>query len=160
MVEGTLFVKLFDPINNEFVNEMTTNVSTPSGESMLITNLNEFKQFSREYILYAYLVDKKGKTITRSNDIVDIEKHMHFPGARVHMEIDGNVLLVETDRFARCIELTGRGEDGEFGWLFEDNYFDLLPGEKKQVKILAGKLRNAEISAKPYYSPHISKLNL
>ena len=40
------------------------------------------------------------------------------------------------DSFARCVELSGVSEDGnEFGWYFEDNYFDLFPYEKKRIKV-------------------------
>lgn len=151
-VEGTLYVKLFDPLSNAFVQEFEKSVQVRSGESNLITNLNEFKQFSRTYILYAYLVDARGELIARTHDFVDIERHMRFPEARIAMEINGGQLTLSTDQFARCIELSGNHEGDEFGWLFEDNYFDLLPGEVKQVNIL-GRHTKGTITAKAYYSP-------
>ncbi|MEK3914593.1 glycoside hydrolase family 2 protein [Paenibacillus sp. FSL H7-0331] len=151
-VEGTLYVKLFDPLSNVFVQELEKCVQVRSGESNLITNLNEFKQFSRTYILYAYLVDAQGELIARTHDFVDIERHMRFPEARIAMEINGDQLTLSTDQFARCIELSGNHEGDEFGWLFEDNYFDLLPGEVKQVNIL-GRHTKGTITAKAYYSP-------
>ncbi len=47
----------------------------------------------------------------------------------------GVILVLKTDTFARCVELRG-GEDGEeFGWIFEDNYFDLLPGVEKRIAV-------------------------
>ncbi|NHN29846.1 beta-mannosidase [Paenibacillus agricola] len=155
-VEGTLYMKLFNPNTNEYVQEIKKSVRVASGQSNLITNLNEFKQFSRTYILHAYLVDENGEIISRTNDFVDIEKHMRFPEAKLSMEINGDTVKLTTDQFARSIELQGDNEGDEFGWLFEDNYFDLLPGETKQVKIL-GKHNKGTITAKAYYSPFASK---
>ena len=60
------------------------------------------------------------------------------------------MLVLESDTFARCVELRG-GEDGlEFGWLFEDNYFDLLPGVEKKIKVY-GKQEGGAVQVKPYY---------
>ncbi|MBW7458684.1 hypothetical protein K0U00_32035, partial [Paenibacillus sepulcri] len=157
-VGGTLFIKLFNPTANGFAGEMTRKVAVPRGESKLIANLNEFNQFSREYILYACLVDGTGKVVARTNDFVDIEKHLKFPEARLNMEINGNYLMLTTDRFARSIELGGSDEGDEFGWLFEDNYFDLLPGEEKRIRIW-GRHTKGIISAKPYYSPFVTKVS-
>lgn len=152
-VEGTLYVKLFNPETNEFVNEIQKTVHIVAGKSNVITDLNAFHQFSRTYILFAYLIDNTGKLVARTNDFVDIERHMRFPEAQLDMVIEGDTLTITTDKFARSIELSGNCEGDEFGWVFEDNYFDLLPGEVKQVKIM-GKHSKGVITAKPYYSPH------
>ena len=45
-----------------------------------------------------------------------------------------------------------------FGWFFEDNYFDLLPGESKVVKIL-GTHSAGRITAKAWYSPHATTVD-
>ncbi|TDF98034.1 glycoside hydrolase family 2 protein [Paenibacillus piri] len=155
-VEGTLFIKLFNPVKNEFVQEIRTDVRAAPGESRLVTDLNAFKQFSREYILFACLIDSEGGVIARTNDFVDIEKKLRFPEARLHMDINGDIVTLTTDTFARSIELSGDHEGDEFGWLFEDNYFDLLPREVKRVKIM-GKHSKGTIRAKAYYSPHITE---
>ncbi|WP_274650268.1 glycoside hydrolase family 2 protein [Paenibacillus humicola] len=155
-VKGTVHIKLFDPEANRFAAETARQVYAAPGESELICDLNEFKQFSRQYVLYAYLTGENGERLARTNDFVDIEKHLHFPEAKLTLETDGEALIVTTDKFARCIELGGVSEDGdEFGWLFEDNYFDLLPGETKRVNIL-GRHAKGTITAKPYYSPYAS----
>jgi beta-mannosidase len=155
-ITGTLHIKLFNPNRNEFVQEIQQNVRVTSGQSKLITNLNEFAQFSRTYILFAYLVNDNGEIVSRTNDFVDIEKHMQFPEAKLSMEISGDTLMLTTDTFARSIELSGDSEGNEFGWLFEDNYFDLLPGEVKYVKIL-GKHNKGSIAAKAYYSQFVCR---
>ena len=64
--------------------------------------------------------------------------------------VDG-VMVLTTDKFARSVELIGDADGDDFGWEFEDNCFDLLPGECKRVKVL-GKHRKGTIRAKAAYS--------
>ena len=45
------------------------------------------------------------------------------------------------------------GYGDPFGWFFEDDYFDLLPGETKAVRIL-GQHSEGRVTAKAWYSPH------
>ena len=63
-----------------------------------------------------------------------------------------------TDKFARNINLEGNAGGDKSGWFFEDNYFDLLPGEEKVVRIL-GKHTKGLITAKPWYSPNSTSVN-
>ena len=58
--------------------------------------------------------------------------------------------MLTTQRFARCVELIGDEDGDEFGWLFEDNYFDLAPGTEKRVRILGRHVRGT-VQAKAYY---------
>lgn len=152
-VSGTLRVKLFDPDRNEFAGEISQSVEVASGESKMITDLNAFHQFSRQYVLFAELEDGEGRIISRTDDFTDIERHLRFPEAKLSLTVSGDVLTVRSDRFAHCVELTGNEDGDEFGWVFEDNYFDLLPCETKRVRIM-GKHGSGTITAKAYYSPY------
>ncbi|MFC1762596.1 glycoside hydrolase family 2 protein [Planctomycetota bacterium] len=49
--------------------------------------------------------------------------------------------------------LEGDANGDPFGWFFEDNYFDLLPGETKIVRIL-GDHGEGRVTARAWYSPH------
>ena len=62
-------------------------------------------------------------------------------------------MAITTDRFARSVVLEGDAEGDAFGWFFEDNWFDLLPGERKVVRIL-GEHQRGRITARAWYSPH------
>lgn len=53
--------------------------------------------------------------------------------------------------FTGGAEMTGDADGDAFGWLFEDNYFDLMPGETKIVRVL-GHHDAGQITAKPHYS--------
>ncbi len=150
-VEGTVSVGLFNMAKNAVFKETRREVRARSGESKVITDLNEFGQFFREYVLYARMVDRRGNVIAWTHDFADIERHLKFPDAKLEVQITGNELSITTDRFARCVELGGDDDGDEFGWVFEDNYFDLLPGEAKKVRIL-GRHKRGTITAKPHFS--------
>jgi hypothetical protein len=61
------------------------------------------------------------------------EKFLNLPEAQIQMEktIDGFVL--KSDRFVKEVALTIPNSTGA---VFDDNYFNLIPGEAKHVKIL------------------------
>ena len=59
---------------------------------------------------------------------------------------------MSTDKFARCVTLEGDADGDPFGWFFDDNYFDLLPGEEKVVRIL-GDHREGASRPKPSTRP-------
>ncbi len=71
------------------------------------------------------------------------------------MQVEDGALVITTDRFARAVMLEGDADGDPFGWFFEDNYFDLLPGRKKVVRIL-GDHAQGRITARPWYSSHAS----
>lgn len=157
IVEGTVVCNLYDPRTNRILKEIKKNVCVTPDESKIIFRLDEFGQFKRENFLYARLENKDGNTIARVNDYVDDERYLFFPDAKVQLEYEDGVLVVTTDKFARCIELSGNDHGDEFGWFFEDNYFDLMPGEVKRIKVL-GKHQEGTITAKAQYSSHSAML--
>jgi hypothetical protein len=104
--------------------------------------------------LSATLTTADGRELARTVALADIERNVAFPAATLEMRLlpDGSLELT-TDKFARSIELSGDAAGDEFGWFFEDNYFDLLPGQTKIVRIL-GRHQSGKITARPWYSPH------
>jgi beta-mannosidase len=109
--------------------------------------------------LYACLHDAGGAVLARTNALADIERRITFPSARLDVQVSGDALVLTTDRFARSVVLEGRAPDGDrFGWFFEDNWFDLMPGERKVVRVL-GDHRAGQISARAWYSEHVSTVN-
>jgi len=153
-VSGTVKIELFHLDRNEVRREITRQVTIPPGESKVVVRLDEagIVTFRREHILSATLTGKDGKIIARTNAFADLERNITFPDANLKVNVEGDALVITSDKFARAVTLTGNDNGDELGWFFEDNYFDLMPGEIKTVKIL-GKHKQGTITAKPNYSP-------
>ena len=64
---------------------------------------------------------------------------------------------ITSDKFARTVVLEGNSDGDELGWFFDDNYFDLMPGETKIVRIL-GRHSSGTITIKPWYSSESAKV--
>ncbi|MCU0378350.1 MAG: hypothetical protein MUC78_08830 [Bacteroidales bacterium] len=154
-VSGTVKISLFHLDRNETRREITREVTIPPGESKVVVRLDEagIVTFRREHILDATLTDGDGNIIARTNAYGNIERNIVFPDARLSVEVNGDTLIITSDKFARAVTLTGNDNGDESGWFFEDNYFDLMPGEIKTVRIL-GKNKKGLITVKPWYSQH------
>ena len=79
-----------------------------------------------------------------------------FPDSKITISLEEDVLTVKTDCFARCVELFA---ENNFGWMFEDNFFDLFPFEEKKIRIIKrGKGKN--ICAKAHYGTNTAMCSL
>jgi len=159
-VSGTVKIQLYHLELCEFRKEIVREVTVAPGKSKIVVALDEagIRAFRREHILFAEWKDSEGKVIARTNALADIERRCIFPDARLDVKVEDNALVITTDKFARGINLEGNADGDKLGWFFEDNYFDLLPGEKKVVRIL-GKHTKGLITAKPWYSPNSTSVN-
>jgi len=157
-LKGRVFIRLFNPKLNCVVNEFNVPFEINPDESRFLTNCNRFGQFKSNNILHAYAVTSEGKRIAESFDYVDIERHMRFPvDGKIKVSVQGDELLLQSNRYERSVELLGDDDGDEFGWLFEDNYFDLIPGQIKRVRV-TGRHSKGIISAKGYYSNNETKV--
>lgn len=152
-VEGTVRVQLYHLEQNEFRREIVRKVTVGPGKSIVAVNLDEsgISTFRREHILFATLKDDSGSVLARTSAFVEMERRLAFPDAVLDMKVEQGELVISTDKFARAVTLEGDAGGDTFGWSFEDNYFDLLPGEIKRVRIL-GRHREGRVSARPWYS--------
>lgn len=160
-VSGTISIELFHLEQNQVRKTITRPVQLTPGRSQVVVRLDQagIGSFRREHILSATLTAGDGRELARTVALADIERNVAFPAAKLQLRPcpDGSLELT-TDKFARSIELSGDDAGDEFGWFFDDNYFDLLPGETKVVRML-GNHRAGRISARPWYSPHSTTLD-
>jgi len=158
-VTGTVKIQLYHLQQNEFRKEIVREVTVPPGRSKVVVRLDQagIRAFRKEHILFATLTDDSGRVLARTNAFADIERRLTFPEAKLHVTLREDTLIMTTDSFARCVTLSGDANGDAFGWFFEDNYFDLLPGETKVVRIL-GQHAEGRITAKPWYSPHTTNV--
>ncbi|MDR1306579.1 MAG: hypothetical protein LBK74_03265 [Treponema sp.] len=156
-VSGTMEYGLFSLGRNSYGEKRTIKAGMSSGRSGEIVSLDDFGQFRLENILYARFTDEKNGIDYVNIDYVDIDRRLVFPEAKLELSVKGNALSVQSDQFARCVELEGNDKGDEFGFYFEDNYFDLLPGIVKRIPI-HGTHHSGLIGAKAHYSPYVTTL--
>jgi hypothetical protein len=134
-------------------------VDVPAGDSAIVMSLDELGMFKRANILCASFHDRQGNEKAHTLDFATIERHLDFPPARLTLAQQGpDEIAVTTDRFARCVELTGDADGDAFGWHFQDNFFDLLPGRTHRVKV-RGRHSRGRIGASAFFSPHTAEMD-
>ncbi len=157
-VKGTVTIRVFQMLENRVVQEITFPVAYRSGQAEAVC-LDELGPVNWNCVLHAEFAGDKGEH-ARAQAFVTQENMLAFPQAELTVKGQGDEVEVTADSFARCVELSGVSEDGnEFGWYFEDNYFDLFPYEKKRIKV-ESKCREGIIRAKAHYSKKISEINI
>lgn len=157
-VRGTVTFALFDIDTNEFSCERRVPMEVANSGGKIVMDLNWLKYFEKQKLLYARFEDEEGRVICTAVDYCDVERHYAFPDAKLDVTCEGDELVIRTDRFARCVEILGECDGDPFGWFFSDNYFDLVPGDEKRVKI-RGKLPHGTISLRPHYSAHTTTVD-
>jgi hypothetical protein len=159
-VRGELRASLYSHVDGRAHRSLAAPVSMPPGASGVVLDLSPMGMIHRRDAIGLELRDEDGQTLARTSDLADIERHLAFPPARLTLARAGDdAIEVATDLFARCVELTGDADGDEFGWGFEDNYFDLLPGERRRVT-LRGRHRRGVVRAKGFWSPYEASLTL
>ena len=61
------------------------------------------------------------------------ERYLHLPQAHLTARLADGRIEIATDAFARQVTLEF---DGVTGAVFEDNFFDLIPGQKRTIAVL------------------------
>ncbi|MDI1248794.1 MAG: hypothetical protein PSV13_08025 [Lacunisphaera sp.] len=160
-VQGEVTITLFHLDQNKVRRTVKRPVTVAPGTSVVVARLDEvgIGPVRREHVLAAQFIAATGELVADAHTLLDIERRVTFPDARldVRVQADGSIALT-TDRFARTVCLTGEAAGEELGWLFEDNYFDLVPGETKIVRVL-GRHASGRITARPWHSPHATTID-
>jgi beta-mannosidase len=160
-VQGEVTIKLFHLDQNKVRRTVKRPITLAPGTSVVVARLDEvgLGSLRREHVLSAQLISAGGQLLADAQTLLDIERRVSFPAARLEVRVqpDGSLAL-SADRFARTVCLTGDAAGEELGWHFEDNYFDLLPGETKIVRVL-GRHGSGHITARPWHSPHATTID-
>lgn len=81
-----------------------------------------------------------GAEVSQNNFFFGKSKEVNFPKVKVKMkQIDENTIELTSNKFAKSVWLFLPGTDNAFS----DNYFDLLPGEKKLIDVKTRDLKGA-----------------
>lgn len=149
---GTLAVDVYDLEAQESLAQYRWPAAVLSGDARILADLSRLGQFTFTSVVAARLLDENGEEISRDFQYMKPERYLPFPDAKLQLEVlPDHRIAVSTDAFARCVTLEGDENGDAFGWYFEDNYFDLLPGERR-VLTLKGRHTHGTISARAHYA--------
>jgi hypothetical protein len=107
--------------------ELASEVKVGPGESRRVLDLTPFGPISlREEFLQASYNGQETTYLLAS------ERNLKLPQAHLTVVREGNRIVISSDVFARQV----RVEAGDA--VFDDNYFDLPPGESKRLSVVSG----------------------
>lgn len=153
---GSIDLIAFRMDENQIVSQTTIPVSIHRDSAGIIMNLDLFGPLHWFTVLYARLKNEKGESVFTTRAFLTKENMLPFPDSKITISLEEDVLTVKTDCFARCVELFA---ENNFGWMFEDNFFDLFPFEEKKIRIIKrGKGKN--ICAKAHYGTNTAMCSL
>jgi hypothetical protein len=159
-VAGEVRIQLIRLRDGGIAREAARPVRAEPDRSVVVARLDEIGigTFRRDHVLFATLRDRTGSVVARANAFLEIERRLAFPDAALTLTWRPGGIEVSTDKVALAVTIEGDAGGDGFGWAFEDNYFDLMPGERKTVRVL-GAHNSGRITARAWYSSHPTVLN-
>lgn len=148
---GMVTVEVCELDSNRITQRISFPVGIPEGDSLVLKSLDCFGHIQLRSVIHAVLTDREQNIISEDFQYLISERRLPFADAQLYIKQEGDRIIVGTDLFARCVELNGDDNGDEFGWKFEDNYFDLMPGQERRIKIY-GTHKSGTITAKAHYA--------
>jgi hypothetical protein len=125
-VSGTLRVQRLD-FNGKSLGRLQAEFSVKPGEAKRCLDTTALGEISlRSEFLHANFAGHE------STCLLIGERYLHLPQAKLAARLADGHLQIATDAFARQVTLEFEGATGA---VFEDNFFDLIPGEKRTVTV-------------------------
>jgi beta-mannosidase len=108
--------------------ELTSEVAIEPGEAKRCLDTTDFGPISlRDEFLHASFA---GTDVTC---LLIGERYLHLPEAHLSVHRAGSAIRISTDVFVRQVALEMVGVTGA---VFEDNFFDMVPGQAREVKVI------------------------
>jgi beta-mannosidase len=125
-VSGALLVRRLD-FDGRSLGQANTEVNLKSGEARRCLDTTALGEISlRSQFLHASFAGNE------STSLLSGERYLHLPQATLTARLANDRLEIATDAFARQVTLDFTGVTGA---VFEDNFFDLIPGQKRTVTV-------------------------
>ncbi len=146
---GKVTYGAYNLITEKYYIYETCTVEVEHCDAVIAADYAKYHFIPMECVLFARIEDEKGAFVYQSVDYIDVERQLKFPDVKIQAKIEGEELVLSADRFVRCVEILGKTEEDDLGWLFSDNYFDLMPNETRRIRIL--EKDHGELSIKGHY---------
>ncbi|MDR3250165.1 MAG: glycoside hydrolase family 2 protein [Tannerella sp.] len=137
-IGGTLTVRVMDMKGKVlFVSEKAVAIPANTSRPQFSAAINEIlgNKQPDEVVINAKFTEKGGNSSASNNYFLTRYKEIDFPKATITKTIvaadNGFDVTLASDVFARGVFLSVEGTDN----FFSDNYFDLLPGEPKTIRV-------------------------
>lgn len=126
-VNDSLIVELRN-FSGKLTKRVAQKVELKPGEAKRVFDLTQFGEIQKrnEYLTGRF----GGQTVSQ---LMYPEKFLNLPDAAIQIEKASDGIILRSDKFVKDVALTIPNSTGA---VFDDNYFNLLPGEAKPVKIL------------------------
>jgi beta-mannosidase len=130
-VRGALMTSACEVIS-EYEREVTV-------EALSVLSLEELDFEKTDVVnnLYYYELLIDGRVVSASRVLFTAPKHFNFPDPKLSLRIEGDEVVVSAETYAKSVELMPLDCDA----IFEDNYFDMIKGERR-IKIIKGDPKN------------------
>jgi beta-mannosidase len=126
-VAGILVVQLLG-FDGKALDKVQAEVSVKPGESRRCITTTELGEISlRTQFLHANFAGCDASYLLIG------ERYLHLPKARLEARLVADRITISSDAFARCVSLEVEDAVGE---VFEDNFFDMTPGQTRTIKIV------------------------
>lgn len=114
-------------------------VETNGSEYNELVPLNIYNGQEREYFISFRIINNEGYIVSSGTQLFTPHKYFAFKKANIKI-VKGKTekeIVISSNVFTKSIMLTTLSEDV----IFDDNCFDLLPGERKTIKVIEGTLK-------------------
>nr|AEW47940.1 GHF2 protein [uncultured bacterium A2_10]AEW47947.1 GHF2 protein [uncultured bacterium B2_18] len=138
-VKGTLKITLMDFAGRKLKSDSKKiSISPMTSKKVIATSVKSFLNGANK-ATNLLLCEFTSSNMNASNILYfDLTKNLQLPKPNIRFDVKGfegdeAIISVSTDNLAKNIMIKYKGEAGRFS----DNFFDLLPGQSRDVKIMA-----------------------
>jgi len=126
-VAGTLVVQRLG-FDGKMLGKLQVDMAIDPGQSKRCATTTELGEISlRTQFLQASFAGREASLVLIG------ERYLHLPKAKLPAKIIENEIVITSDVFAKCVSLE---MEDTVGAVFEDNFFDVRPGQTRAVRVI------------------------
>ena len=126
-------------VNSRIIKEGEMTVEVPHMSAKYLDEINACEIDPKTHHI-SYSLEKDGVTISCGSALFTSPKDHKFVDPKLTYTVDGDVITIRAEGYAKWVELDGK--DGDI--VLEDNFFDMEMGERR-VRILSGDISELKL---------------